>query len=255
MKNDLKYRSDLPTMMLVRPENRLLADRLICEENQWNALDCPILRLQKLPDAMADLTAKIMWAKVVFWVSPSAVEIAEIDLSQNNLLDLNLIHVAVGKSTAQALKKSGANTILCSESGNDSEAVLRLPIWQEIPISKRKLLIIRGKNGRDLLANHLKEWGWQIECAEIYVREKQEIDWQSILEIQPQAVWITSSEMVDLLFQQVQEVLPSFTQNLKSLIYFTLHERITQTLLRHEVREVYTVQRLQDAFELLKKRR
>lgn len=177
---------------------------------------------------------------------------AEIDLSQNNLLDLNLIHVAVGKSTAQALKKSGANTILCSESGNDSEAVLRLPIWQEMLLSKRKLLIIRGKNGRDLLANHLKEWGWQIECAEIYVREKQEIDWQRILEIQPQAVWITSSEMVDLLFQQVQEVLPSFTQNLKSLIYFTHHQRIVERLRQYHATQVYQVENLQHALHQLK---
>ena len=92
-------------------------------------------------------------ADAVFWVSPTAVETAApyVDFSD----DLK-VQVAVGQASGRALQRCGAKNVSVPQEGNDSEAVLRLPVWDTLPQGAR-ILIVRGRGGRDFLAESLKK--------------------------------------------------------------------------------------------------
>lgn len=234
-----------PTLLIVRPENRMAHDLAICQQNQITAVPFPLLRLQTNLAVAHELPQTFQAACAAFWVSPSAVEIAAqyIDLSQQSLP-----HIAVGRATAQALQQQGATHIHVSPTGNDSTAALSLPIWDTLP-ENRPILILRGENGREELAHNLQQRGLLIQYVNLYQRVAQSPDWQAFQAAKPTAVWITSSELVDLLFTQANVAL---TQNLKSLIYFTHHQRIAQRLTEHGALCVYQIDDLPQALNQLK---
>lgn len=228
----------IPTILLVRPANRLPADVAICRQFGWQALPFPPLNIEPLLDNVCALPEEIAQSDAVFWVSPTAVETADLDLS-GSLKP----HIAVGESTANALKQSGAAWVWYPETGHDSEAVLQLPIWEKLPKNAR-ILIVRGEHGRAYLAEQLEERGYYAHCIDIYRREEQVLDWSVFREYQPYFAWVTSVQMVEILFAQVPTM---FTQNLKSLIYFTHHSRIADALAAHGAEQVRIVKNLQTA--------
>lgn len=233
------------TLLIVRPENRMAQDLKLCQQHQINALPFPLLRLQTNAAVVHELPRHFQAACAAFWVSPSAVEIAAQSL---NLAQYDLPNIAVGRATAHALHQHGAMHIHVADTGNDSAAALQLPIWHTLP-ENRPILIVRGENGRDELAQNLQQRGLQIQYVNLYRRVAQSPDWQAFQAAQPTAVWITSSELVDLLFTQANAAL---TQNLKSLIYFTHHQRIVQRLNAYGARYIYPINDLPQALQQLK---
>lgn len=234
-----------PTLLIVRPENRMAQDLHICAQHGMAAIPFPLLRLDMHTAAVQALPHHFQAACAAFWVSPSAVEIAAASLDFNQY---SLPNIAVGRATATTLQQHGANHIHVSPTGNDSTAALQLPIWDTLP-ENRPILILRGDNGRDELAHNLQQRGLQIRYVNLYQRVVQPPNWQVFQAAQPTAVWITSSELVDLLFTQANAAL---TQNLKSLIYFTHHSRIVQRLSQYGAQHIYQINDLPQALNQLK---
>lgn len=234
------------TLLIVRPENRITQDLTICQQNQINAVAFPLLRLQVNMKAVKHLNHHFQAACAAFWVSPSAVEIVaqSFDLSQ-----YHLPNIAVGRATANALKHHHAMHIhVCPNGNNDSTSALQLPIWNMLP-ENRPILILRGENGRHELAHNLQQRGLQIQYVDLYQRIAQAPNWQVFQAAKPTAVWITSNQLVDLFFTQADIAL---TQNLKSLIYFTHHQRIAHRLYEYGARYVYQIDDLPQALNQLK---
>lgn len=73
---------------------------------------------------------------------------------------------AVGEGTAAPLRDAGLTVFLPSQP--DSEGLLQMPEWQQA--SGRRVLILRGKGGRDLLRNTLTERGATVDVIELYQR-------------------------------------------------------------------------------------
>lgn len=228
----------MPTILLVRPVNRLPDDVALCRQFGWQAVPFPPLNIVPLSDTISQLHGLIQDADTVFWVSPTAVETADMDLSYSVKP-----HIAVGAATAKALKKAGAAWVWYPEMGNDSEAVLQLPIWDKLP-HNAKIVIVNGEGGRTYLADMLTQRGYHTHNINIYRREEQTLDWSVFKNHQPFFAWITSTQMVDILFHQVPMTL---TQTLKSLIYFTHHERIANALAHHGVQQIRIVKTLPEA--------
>lgn len=229
----------MPTILLIRPENRIAADAEICQAAGWQAVPFSPLKLVADEAALATLALQIRDSDVVFWVSPSAVELAAPFLPENS----SAVHIAVGKATAEQLKRKGCLKVVCPTEGKDSEAVLKLSIWNNLP-KQAKILIVRGHGGRELLAQSLIEQGFQVAYAEIYFRQPEKLDWQWFVECSPSAVWVTSSEWVRELFAQVP---PPLSANLQSLLYFTHHPRIAAALRQFGVRRIELIERLDSA--------
>ena len=236
-----------PAILLVRPANRMAQDSAICVAAGWQPI--PFSPMVICPDAnaLANLPQQYQQADAVFWVSPSAVEMAQTAWS---FPADGKPHIAVGKATAAALQQAACQNVICPAQGNDSEAVAQLAIWHTLPAQAR-ILIVRGQGGRECLAHDLRTRGFRVDYAEIYRRETQSLDWTLWQTIQPQAVWITSRELVQGLFQQAPL---HMVQTLQSLLYFTHHPRIAEALYQAGVQRVKLITAL-DAATLMNKER
>jgi uroporphyrinogen-III synthase len=221
--------STQPCLALMRPRLAAKADVDCCLRAGWIPLLLEYQQLQPRPVILKQLFMQSLAQNVVLWVSPSAVHIAAKYIAHSD----NLLHVAVGASTARALTAYGFKQIIYPFDGHDSEAVLRLPLWQQ---QKGRLLLIRGVGGRDLLIDQLRQQGWQIEVAEVYQRLPQPINW-SVLTQQAQhgslkAVYMTTSSAVQAWFTQLP---PDLYAVSKSLLYLIHHPRIATALTEYGV--------------------
>ena len=66
----------MPTILLIRPENRLAPDIAACAAAGWQAIPFSPIRIAPIPDTLFRLPQTIAPAQALFWVSPTAVEIA-----------------------------------------------------------------------------------------------------------------------------------------------------------------------------------
>lgn len=214
----------MPTLLIVRPAGRAVADMQTCREAGWYGV--PFSLLDIVPDGaeLAKLADRYAAADGVFWVSPSAVQTGIRVLDFRNMAEKP--NIAVGAGSAAALRRAGCTAVYAPEDGNDSEAVLELDVWETL-WPGAEILIVRGCGGRTFLADELAKRGFAVSFAEIYRRVPQPPDWQAFAASKPDAIWINSSETVDLLFGQMPAGL---VQTAKSLLYFTHHPRIMAAL-------------------------
>ncbi|UOO81156.1 uroporphyrinogen-III synthase [Uruburuella testudinis] len=213
----------MPTLLITRPEGRAAAEMQACAAAGWRAVPFSPIRIEADAAALQQLPARFRAADAVFWVSPSAVAAAAPLLDFSDGLP---VQIAVGQGSAKALAQYCPQPVYAPETGNDSEAVLRLDVWQNLAHSA-KILIVRGRGGRDFLAQSLRRQGFAVELAEVYFRRPQALDWALFAQEKPQAAYVTSSAIASALFAQVPLEL---AQSLETLLYFTHHERIAATL-------------------------
>ncbi|MGQ0509715.1 MAG: uroporphyrinogen-III synthase [Betaproteobacteria bacterium] len=75
---------------------------------------------------------------------------------------------AVGAGTRRLLNEHGVHDVLAPEGRSDSEALLALPAFAEV--RGRRVAIIRGEGGREVLRDALRARGAEVEYAECYRR-------------------------------------------------------------------------------------
>lgn len=228
----------MPTMLIVRPSARAAEDVETCRRTGWQAEVLSPIEIEADAAGLARLPEQYARADAVFWVSPTAIETA---VPYLNLSDGIKIHIAVGQGSRRALERCLGRTVIAPHDGNDSEAVLRLPVWDSLPEGAR-VLFVRGHGGRDFLMNALQEKGFRTEVAEVYFRRHKPLNFQNFQAKNITAAYITSTELVQSLFAQVP---PQFSRFFKSLLYFTHHPRIAEALKREGVQSVETVPSLE----------
>lgn len=103
---------------------------------------------------------------IAIFISANAVEFAAPHLPSP--LPPRPLLAAVGKRTAAVLQTLSGRPIVTPAEGADSEALLALPELQHV--QGRKILIVRGAGGRELLAEALSARGASVEYAEVYRR-------------------------------------------------------------------------------------
>ncbi len=82
--------------------------------------------------------------------------------------------IAIGESTAQAASTRFACDVIRPTQGSDSEAVLALPALQGV--RDKRIAIVRGRGGRELLASSLRERGARVDYIEVYERNASNVD-------------------------------------------------------------------------------
>ncbi|MFV2029076.1 uroporphyrinogen-III synthase [Neisseria sp. S1] len=212
-----------PLILIVRPPRQALADVAVCEEAGWRAQIFSPMDIEADHEAVESLNERARQADAVFWVSPSAVSVGAraVDFTNSSTR-----HIAVGEGTKKGLSVFCPYEVLCPSQGNDSEAVWELPVWKQLPLTAR-ILIVRGHGGRNWLIEKLTAKGFTVDVAEVYFRRERQLDWVWFQQQQPQAAFVASAECVRLLFGQVP---PSLAQLLKTLLYLTHHVRIAEAL-------------------------
>lgn len=110
-------------------------------------------------------------ADIALFVSPNAVEFGRHHIGSARV-------AAVGPATAAALQSIGCDQVIVPDSGYDSESLLLHPALQDV--HGTRVMIVRGQDGRELLADTLRERGADVFCLSVYDRKSPDPGKQSL---------------------------------------------------------------------------
>jgi uroporphyrinogen-III synthase len=193
-------------ILITRPKHQAghLCD-LVSKAGGYNIL-FPTIKIQSVlnSEVLSSCFKNINKYDFVIFVSRNAVKI----VFENYINQFDLIKkvqlLAIGSGTAAALVERNMTDILHAGVQADSESLLQLPELQSEYVSHKKILIVRGVGGRELLADKLKERQALVDYAEVYERCLPEYEIQECHEIwqnsKPDAVIVSSNEgLINLL--------------------------------------------------------
>ncbi len=215
---DLKQAQILVTRPAHQAEN--LCNLII--ENNGIPICFPTLEIVPLILKSDEIEQNITYADWFIFTSTNAVRCYCSQLDDAKMHNVkNKLCLAIGKATAHALKTVGLNVDLMPEHGYNSEALLDLAALQNV--NKKNVVIIRGENGRETLAETLKNRGAIVNYQDVYKREIPQIDHTKMLHQMPDFITITSGEAI----QNLVKMLPETQHNLlKKIPLIVVSERI-----------------------------
>ena len=132
----------------------------------------PLLAIEPLPlaDAQRALIANLDRYCAVIVVSKPAARLGVALLDEYWSQAPTQKWFSVGAGTGQILADRGLD-VSYPQAGDDSEALLSLPVFtQAVECDQPKVLILRGEGGREMLAQHLRTLGVQVDYLELYRR-------------------------------------------------------------------------------------
>ncbi|MEN9455961.1 MAG: hypothetical protein RL210_1480 [Pseudomonadota bacterium] len=210
-------------VVIGRPREQAARQLQLFAEAGAEVLALPLIDIQPPLDPLPlqHAAAQLATYDLLILVSPSAVDMAMPRLLQGRDWPATLQVALVGRGSAAALRRWLAVEPLLPQSGADSEALLQLPELQSLP--GKRVLLLRGNGGRDLLADALRQRGAQVEIVEAYRRALPCVDLSPLYRQGLTALLLTSSEALANLLQVAGE---SRRQSLQSLVIFAIHPRI-----------------------------
>ncbi|MDP6413577.1 MAG: uroporphyrinogen-III synthase [Gammaproteobacteria bacterium] len=108
--------------------------------------------------------------QILIFVSSNAARFAADWISHCGVsLPQQLLVIAIGPSTARSVSTLLECPVIHAASGMTSETILALPELSDI--AGKRIAIVRGKGGRELLATELSARGATIEYLEVYQRQ------------------------------------------------------------------------------------
>lgn len=150
------------TVLLTRPQgrNELLAQQL--KQHHIDVCITPLITISPL-DKQGDML-DAQWADCVIFISQYAVKYGYLP---ETAWSEQTVFYAIGEATANALKAQNINAQIPT-SHFTSEGLLELLSQQNI--EHMHFLIIRGRGGREYLANELIKMGAHTKYLEVYER-------------------------------------------------------------------------------------
>jgi uroporphyrinogen-III synthase len=228
------------TIVVTRPREqaaRLLQD---LRAAGCHAVDFPVIEIVPLEDIapLAALAARLPEYDVAFFVSPNAVRHA-LDALPRQTWPSQITIATVGPSSAQTLLHAGFDDVIVPTEHFDSEGVLALPAFAEHAIRGRRVLILRGDGGRELLADTLRARGATVDTVACYHRRRAHLDPAPLNALHAHgkldAIVFTSSESV----RYFAELLGDATRPiLSATVLFAPHPRIGEALTVHGAQQV-----------------
>ena len=191
---------------ITRPAHQ--ADDLcrMIEERQGAPLRLPTLVIRPVPkeERTAENRRRLAAADIAIFISKNAV-VHSADLFPH-VVDVlrEKIVLAVGRATAGALLALGLKSVGHIDTGG-SESLLQLPVLSGTEIRDKRVLIIRGKGGREVLRDSLLARGAGVDYLEVYRRDKPDISQADMANFwhdeRPDAMVITSLAGLDNLVE------------------------------------------------------
>ena len=199
----------------------------------------PALEIEALAEtAIAPVLDHLLHFDLVVFVSPNAARVAMPQILKSGGLPAHSKVAAVGPGTAAELKKSGVRNIISPQSGFDSEALIGE--LSALPLGGRRILIVRGRGGREFLGETLRSRGATVEYLECYRRVKPDRDMRELLSRMGRdnvkACLATSSTIVENLFEMAGAAGRSW---LCSMPFFVPHPRVAATAFSRGVKCVF----------------
>lgn len=197
---------------MTRPTRQADALCALIEAQGGVAVRMPLLEIERLDGdeqafSVAEKFAAYDW---VIFISVNAVNFA----LQANSGTINRLpgvrFAAVGNATANAMRERQLPVDVLPENGCNSEALLASPELQQV--AGLSCLVVRGRGGRELLAETLRQRGASVTYWEVYKRVKPRIDIGTIIARldmhMPKIFTITSGEALCNLIEMCGGNLP-----------------------------------------------
>ncbi len=158
-------------ILVTRPAAQAIALSEKLQQAGARPLSFPLLDIR--PWHSADLPARLQQLAshdLAIFISRNAVDFTCRLLDELSLPFPPSLKIAtIGKGTAsQVLARLGRPADLIPDAGSDSEALLAEP--ELATMAGKKVIIFRGRGGREHLANRLRQRGAQVDYAEVYQR-------------------------------------------------------------------------------------
>ncbi len=189
---------------ITRPINQAKKLSQLIEAAGGSVISFPLIEIVGLEDytAFEHVIADINTYDWIVFISSNAVQNSLPRLLKQGIPP-HLNFAAIGPTTAQSLQTFGIANVLIPEGRFDSESLLSLPAMQDM--QNKKVMIVRGIGGRDVLANTLTERGAQVTFAECYQRINPQANCQLLEQAyhdgKLHAIVVTSSEAMRYLLE------------------------------------------------------
>ncbi|GJM12868.1 MAG: uroporphyrinogen-III synthase [Pseudohongiella sp.] len=137
-------------------------------------LSLPLIEIKALsdPQGIQDLKSAVLQLdnyQVIIFVSNNAVTFGgEVINNYWPQFPQGIDVIAVGPTTAEAAEERLGCTVIQPSTGMTSEDILNMP--QLADVNEKKIGIVRGQGGRELLADTLRERGAKLDYLEAYSR-------------------------------------------------------------------------------------
>lgn len=225
-------------VLITRPAHQAdsLCQRIVALGGQ--AIRFPLLRIVDNSDSpqVNELLRDPAIYDLAIFISPNAVEYGITALQRHGAPASHTLIAAVGKSTARELEQRlGRAPDLLPTARFDSEGLLALPGLQAV--EGKRILILRGNGGRELLGETLRERGATIDYAEVYRREPPQPE-------DAETGWLEKSDMLTITSGEALHNLLDFTaadqrETLLAKPLITVSERVAQQAKAAGFTEVY----------------
>lgn len=215
-------------ILVTRPQQQ--ADNLIhlIEQHGGLAIAFPTLEITPITNLQPAIE-KLQNLKTYQWlifVSANAVNFA-VAANNGKIGHFRQTKIAaVGNATAKALQNAGLTVDLVPEIGFNSEALLAMTALQQV--QNQQILIVRGRGGREVLAEELKKRGAEVDYCEVYQRQIPTIDTAPVVNLLTQQgldiLTVTSVEAL----QNLLTLLEPHKDLLVNIPLVVISERIEQ---------------------------
>lgn len=161
-------------ILVTRPSNQVDKMRREVESAGAKVLSLPLIEIKALNDAqgiqnLKDKVLQLDSYQSLIFVSNNAVSFGgEVINNYWPQFPIGIDVIAVGPTTAEAARDQLGCEVIQPSSGMTSEDVLRLSQLQDV--NGKKVAIVRGQGGRELLADTLRERGAIVDYLEAYSR-------------------------------------------------------------------------------------
>lgn len=152
-------------VLVTRPADQAEELCSVIEGAGGDVVRFPVLRIARRdPRMVAAEYARLPSPDIIVFVSRNAVVhgLAAVSVSSAAI-------AAVGPATEASLEAAGASVDISVAEGFDSETLLTHPALRDV--QGRTVLIVRGEDGRELLADTLRQRGAQVHYLAAYRRE------------------------------------------------------------------------------------
>jgi uroporphyrinogen-III synthase len=189
-------------VLVTRPEHQAHHLCRLIEAEGGSSVLLPALEIRPSAERAAIRAAigPVDRFNLVVFVSANAVRFGGDLLGQRR--DLKI--AAIGRATALALNVAGHRVSIIPRGGSDSEALLAAPELRHM--SGQRVLIVRGRGGRELLGDTLAARGAHVAYADVYERHPAHPSRERLAEVEE--LWrhggvnvytATSSELLEAL--------------------------------------------------------
>lgn len=226
-------------IVITRPQEQAQTLSQLIQTAGGEAFHFPLIEITGLDDysTFEQTISQLDQFDWVIFISSNSVQNAMPFISKRwPNLPQKCTFAAIGPVTAQALKAFGVQHVLTPIERFDSESLLALTQMQHI--QGKKVLIVRGVGGRELLAEALMTRGAEVQFAECYQRINPQKNADFLLALKQKsachAIVMTSSEAMRHFLALVQPMTIEDQDWIKQLAICVNHARIAENpLLRN----------------------